>query len=263
MDKILEAAKPYALHVALALATLACGLILASIVRWLASRALSRGHSDPMVSKFVSRLLYSVVAVFAIAATLSQLGVQTNSIVAAIGAAGIAVGLALQNSLSNLASGLLIVALKPFRAGDFIEGAGQMGAVEEVGLFTTTLKTADGRKVILPNSKLTDDNIVNYAAHPTRRLDTSVSVAYASDLAFVKERVMAVLAADERIIQDPAPIVSIDQLGDSGITVGIRIWVKREDYWPVRFEVLQEIKADFDKSGIEIPFPQRVVKVLK
>ena len=138
-----------------------------------------------------------------------------------------------------------------------------MGAVEEVGLFTTTLKTADGRKVILPNSKLTDDNIVNYAAHPTRRLDTSVSVAYASDLAFVKERVMAVLAADGRIIQDPAPIVSIDELGDSGITVGIRIWVKREDYWPVRFEVLQEIKADFDKSGIEIPFPQRVVKVLK
>lgn len=259
----METAGPYATRAGLAAATLVIGLLLAWAIRWLVGRAMKRGDSDPIVRRFVTRLLYAIVAMFAIAATLSRLGVQTASLVAAIGAVGIAVGLALQNSLANLASGLLLVAMKPFRAGDYIEGAEETGFVQEVGLFATVLKTFDGRKVVIPNSKLTDGNIIDFSAHPTRRIDTSVSVAYASDLSAVRARVRATLAADERILADPAPIVSIDELGDSGVTVGIRAWVKNEDYWPVRFEILEKIKADFDAAGIEIPFPQRVVKILK
>lgn len=262
MDKIIKMAGPYAARAGLAAATLVIGMLLAWALKWLTVHAMRRGHADPIVTKFTSRLLYYIVAIFAIAATLSRLGVQTSSIVTVIGAAGIAIGLALQNALANLASGLLLVALKPFRAGDYIEGADQSGSVEEVGLFNTTLKTIDGRKVVIPNSKLTDGNIVDYTTHPTRRLDTSVSVAYSSDLAAVRARVNAVLAADGRILTEPAPIVSIDELGDSGIKVGIRVWVKSEDYWTVRFEILERIKADFDAAGIEIPFPQRVVRVL-
>lgn len=263
MEKLIETIKPYALHAGLALAILVCGCLLAWIVRKSIEKALTKGNSDPMVTKFVSRLLYAIVAVLAIAASLGALGVQTASIAAAIGAAGIAIGLALQNSLSNLASGLMLVTLKPFRAGDYIEGAGQTGSVDEVGLFATMLKTFDGRRVIVPNSKLTDGNIVNYASFPTRRMDVSVSVAYSSNLAFVKERLTKVIADEVRILTDPAPGIAVDQLADSGINISLKLWVKREDYWPVRFTILEKIKNDFDANGIEIPFPQRVVHIVQ
>ncbi|MBR0057271.1 MAG: mechanosensitive ion channel, partial [Kiritimatiellae bacterium] len=263
IDKAIELLRPYVGRAAIAAAILAFGLAAAWLVRRLARREMTRHKSDPIAAHVVSQLAYAIVAILATAAALGQLGVQTASIVAVVGAAGIAVGLALQNSLSNLASGILLVTLKPFHAGDYIEGAGQAGSVIEVGFFTTTLRTFDGRKVVIPNSKLTDDSIVNYSTHPTRRIDAKVSVGYATDLPKARAVARDVLANDGRVLADPAPVVSVDELADSGITLGVRAWVKREDYWPVRFELLEKIKIAFDAAGIEIPFPQRVVRLLQ
>jgi len=250
------------MRIGIALAIFVAGIAAAWLARLIAMRSLRDGKPGPMVARFVSQLAYATLIALTIAAVLGQLGVQTASIVAVIGAAGLAIGLALQNSLANIASGLIVVALKPFNVGDFIEGGGQAGTVMEVGLMATTLKTAAGQKVVIPNSKLTDGSIINYSAHPTRRFDTSVSVAYSSDLSFVKETVRKAIDSDPRILQDPQPIVSIDNLADSGITVGIRVWIGGADYWNVRFSLLEKIKGAFDEAGIEIPFPQRVVKII-
>ena len=194
-----------------------------------------------------------------VAAALGEIGVQTASIIAMLGAAGLAIGLALQASLSNLASGILLIAQTPFKVGDFIEGAGISGTVVEIKLFTTVVTTFDGRKVTIPNSKLTGDPIINYSVMPNRRVDIVVSVAYSSDLAFVKRTIRELLAEDGRILDDPAPTVAVRKLADSGIDVVVFPWVRREDYWKVLFDLTEAIKTRFDAVGIEIPFPQRVV----
>lgn len=258
----MEAVRPYAVHAGLAALLLAGGFFLAWLLRKVAARAMRRGRADPMVARFASQLAYILIIALAVAAALGELGVQTASIVAVIGAAGIAIGLALQNSLANLASGLMLITLRPFSVGDYIDGGGCAGTVMSVGLFATTLRTFDGVKIVVPNAKLTDGNIIDYSTHSTRRFDTSVSVAYASNLDFVKETVLKTLSADERVLPDPAPVVSIDALGDSGVVVGIRVWTESKNYWPLRFELLGKIKADFDAAGIEIPFPQRVVRMV-
>lgn len=262
IESTIELVKPYAIRIGIALVIFSAGMAAAWLARLIAMRSLRNGKPGPMVARFVSQLAYAVLLALTVAAALGQLGVQTASIVAVIGAAGLTIGLALQNSLANIASGLIIVALKPFNVGDFIEGGGQSGTVLEVGLMATTLKTATGQKVVIPNSKLTDGSIINYSVHPTRRFDTTVSVAYSSDLAFVRETVRKVIESDSRILQEPKPVVLIDELADSGITVGIRVWIGSADYWDVRFSLLEKIKVAFDKAGIEIPFPQRVVKVI-
>ena len=178
---------------------------------------------------------------------------------AVIGAAGLAIGLALQGSLSNLASGLLIVMQRLFLVGDYIEGGGVGGTVQEIRLFTTLLKTFDGRRVIVPNARLTNDDIVNYSVYPTRRVEVVVAVDYSSDLALVRKTALAILEGDERILPDPAPVVVVKNLGESGIDIAIRAWVNREHYWNVFFELQEKVKNSFDAAGITIPFPQRVV----
>lgn len=257
--RIWEFSAPYIGRLAIAAAILLGGFCAASLMRYIVCKAIRRGKSDPMVGRFVSSLLFSATMVIALAAALGELGVQTASIVAIIGAAGIAIGLALQNSLANLASGIILVALKPFSAGDYVEAGDKAGTVLEVGLFTTTLRTFDGIKVVLPNSRLTDGPIVNYSTHPERRFDTSVSVAYSTDLDTARRVLRELLAKDSRILPIPEPVVSVDSLADSGVVLGIRVWTLSKDYWQVRFGLLADIKAAFDAAGIEIPFPQRVV----
>ncbi len=257
--EIIHKTAPYSVKLLLALAIFIVGYFFARLVKMLVKRLVQRGKTEATAGLFVANLAYAVILAVVAAAALGKLGVQTASIVAILGAAGLAIGLALQGLLSNLASGLVLVTQRPFMVGDYIEGAGTGGTVIEIRLFTTVLKTFDGRKVTVPNGKLTSDNIINYTVYPTRRVEVIVSVDYASDLSLVRQTALAVLADDPRVLPEPAPMVVVTKLGDSGIDVAVRAWVKRADYWDFYFFLQEAIKNRFDAAGIVIPFPQRVV----
>ena len=252
---------PYGLRILTALLVLFAGLVAARVVRFILRRTLQRGKADPTLVSFIASVSYVTIICFAIIAALGRLGVQTASLVAILGAAGLAIGRALQGSLSNFAAGVLMIVFKPFKVGDYVEGAGTSGTVVEIGIFTTELKTPDNRKVIVPNSKISSDNIVNYSTHATRRLDIPVSVAYASDLARVRDVLNGVIALDPRVLADPAPAVLVAKLADSGIDITVRVWVERTDYWATLFDMQEKIKTTFDREGIEIPFPQRDIHI--
>jgi small conductance mechanosensitive channel len=194
---------------------------------------------------------------------MSQTGVQTTSFVAVIGAAGLAVGLALQGSLANFAAGFLLIVFRPFKQGDYIEGGGTAGIVDEIQLFTTLLKTPDNKKVIIPNAKLSGDNVINYSAMATRRLDLVFGVSYTSDIPKVRSVLLKVAAADPRILTDPAPMVAIKELGDSSVNFLLRVWMKTGDFWGVNFDTIEKVKMAFDSERISIPFPQRDVHLFQ
>jgi len=231
-------------------------------VRWginLFRDYLRRKKVDETLVSFFSNLAQSTLMVMVLIAALAQLGVQTTSLIALLGAAGLAVGLSLQGSLSNFAAGVLIVIFKPFRVGDAIEAGGVLGIVEEIGILTTELRSPDNRKIIVPNSKIMADSIVNYTAKPTRRLDLKVQVSYADDLQKARRVVEEILAGEPRVLKDPSPVIGVLELGDNGVTLAIRPWVNTTDYWPVMFALNERIKERFAQEGITIPFPQRVV----
>ena len=252
----------YGLKLIAAIAILILGRIAAKIVRGAISKAMTRGNVDPTLVRFVTNLAYIGLMAFVVIAALGQVGIQTASFVAIIGAAGLAVGLALQGSLSNFAAGVLMIVFKPFKVGDFIEGAGTAGVVEEIGIFTTQLKTGDNKKIIVPNAKISGDNIVNYSANDTRRLDLTASCSYQDDLDQVRKVLEKILAGDERILKDPAPTLGVLNLGESSVDFAVRPWVKTADYWPVHFALQEAIKKQFDAAGISIPFPQRDIHVV-
>ena len=251
------------LNLAGAIAILIIGWWVAKLIRRIVQRMLDRAKVDPTISKFVSSVTYMGLMTFILLAVLSKLGVETTSFIAVIGAAGLAIGLALQGSLANLAGGLLIILFRPFTAGDFIDGAGEIGTVEAVHIFTTILVTPDNKTVIVPNAKMTGDNIVNYSAKGTRRVDLVVGVAYGEDLQKVKTVIEGVLAADERILRDPAPTVAVLELADSSVNFAVRPWTEVANYWGVYFDTLEAVKTRFDKEGISIPFPQTDVHIFQ
>jgi small conductance mechanosensitive channel len=263
MEQYLEKAKgllaQYGVKVVAAIAILIVGWIAAKTVQSLVRRMLKKGRVDAALVSFVSSLTYVALMAFVIIAALSQLGVQTASFVAVVGAAGLAVGLALQGSLGNFASGVLIIIFKPFRVGDYVEGGGVAGIVEEISIFTTELKSPDNKKIIVPNGKMMGDNIVNYTAKEIRRLDLVAGVSYKDDLDKVRKVLADILAADERVLKDPAPTIGVLELGDSSVNFAVRPWVKTQDYWDVFFATQEKIKKQFDAQGISIPFPQRDV----
>ena len=245
--------------------------ILAAIVifivgRWIAralknviKRMMTKGNVDDILVSFVGNLTYIALLAFVIIAALNQLGIQTTSFIAVIGAAGLAVGLALQGSLANFAAGVLMIIFRPFTAGDYIEGAGVAGAVEKVQIFTTQLKTPDNKTIIIPNAKIMGDNITNYSAKDTRRVDMVIGVGYGDDLKKVREILEDILAKDDRILKDPAPTIGVLELGDNSVNFAVRPWVKRDDYWGAYFDVTETVKRRFDEEGISIPYPQRDV----
>jgi small conductance mechanosensitive channel len=196
-----------------------------------------------------------------IIAAIHQLGIQTASLIALLGAAGLAVGLALQGSLSNFAAGVLIVLFRPYKVGDWIEGGGVSGAVEEVQILTTVLKTGDNKRVIIPNSQIMGTTITNYSANETRRVDLVVGVSYSDDLDKVRKELEGLVAADERILKDPAVTIAVSELADSSVNFVLRPWVNTADYWGVYFDLTEAIKKRFDEVGISIPFPQRDVHI--
>ena len=218
---------------------------------------------DVTLQTFVANLVRMVLLVFVIIAAISALGIQTTSFIAILGAAGLAIGLALQGSLSNFASGVLIVMFRPYKVGDFVEAAGISGVVEEVQILTTVLKTGDNKKVIVPNGQIMDSVITNYSANDQRRVDMVVGVSYGDDLDKVRSTLEQLVAADERILDDPACTIAVSALADSSVNFVVRPWVKSADYWGVMFDLTEAIKKRFDKEGISFPFPQRDVHLYK
>ncbi len=250
------------------LTNLVIAVLIFFVGRWLAQnlsnlieKALNKAKVDMTLSRFARNLIYSTLLVFVILAALDRLGVKTASFVAIIGAAGLAVGLALQGSLSNFAAGVMLVIFKPFRVGDFVEIAGVKGTVAEIQIFVTILDTPDNIRIFVPNSHITGGNILNYSANSTRRLDMVIGVSYGDDLAKAKQTIWTVLQADGRILQDPKPVVAILGLGDSSVNIAVRPWVKVPDYWATQFDLYEKIKVALEQNGITIPFPQRDIHI--
>jgi small conductance mechanosensitive channel len=249
----------YGLKIIAALVIFVVGRWVARALRNVAKKMMVKGDVDETLISFVGNLTYITLLAFVIIAALNQLGIQTTSFIAVIGAAGLAIGLALQGSLANFAAGVLMIIFRPFKAGDFIEGAGVAGVVEGVQIFATQLKTPDNKTIIVPNAKMMSDNITNYSAKDTRRVDMVIGVGYGDDLKKVREILEDILAKDDRILEDPAPTIGVLELGDNSVNFAVRPWVKTEDYWGAYFDVTETVKRRFDEEGISIPYPQRDV----
>ena len=224
-------------------------------------KAMQRGDIDTTLRSFIANLARMLLMLFVVIAAINALGVQTASLIALIGAAGLAVGLALQGSLSNFAAGVLIVLFRPYKVGDWIEGGGVAGSVEEVQILTTVLKTGDNKRVIIPNSQIMGSTITNYSANATRRVDLVVGVSYSDDLDKVRKELEGLVAADDRILAEPPVTIAVSELADSSVNFVVRPWVKTADYWGVYFALTEAVKKRFDEVGISIPFPQRDVYI--
>jgi small conductance mechanosensitive channel len=244
----------YGLQVLGALAIYVIGRWIAKVVSRVITHALTKAKVDPTLVPFIENLTYAALMVFIVIAALARLGVQTASVVAVLGAAGLAVGLALQGSLANFASGVLLLVFKPFKVGDFIEAAGTKGTVKAIHIFNTILTSPDNIKIIVPNGQVTGSNISNYTANGTRRVDLVMSVSYDEDLKKAQRVIESVLAADKRILPEPAPQVAVSELADSSIDFVVRPWVKCADYWPVYFDLTAKIMMAFNENDISVPY---------
>ncbi len=253
----------YGLKLVVALVTILVGTRIAKWLSAVTRNVMRKKNVDPALENVTVSLVYYGLLGFVIIAALGQVGIQTASFVALIGAAGLAIGLALQGSLSNLAAGFLILVFRPFRVGDFVELAGVSGAVEKILIFTTELKTADNKKVIIPNALVIGGTITNFSANDTRRIDLTVGISYADDIDRAKDVLMAVVGADERVLAEPETVIGVHALADSSVNIVVRPWVKTVDYWPTHFALTEAIKKNFDRAGITIPFPQREVHVVR
>jgi small conductance mechanosensitive channel len=252
----------WGLKVIAAIAIFIIGRWIAKLVRRAVSRVMEKADVEPIIIGFVSSIAYIALLAFVVVAALGQLGIQTTSFIAILGAAGLAIGLALQGSLANFAAGFLMIIFRPFKVGDFIEGAGVAGVVREIQVFTTTLKTPDNKTIIIPNAKLSGDNIINFSAEATRRVDMTVGVAYNADLAKVKDVLNDIISKDGRILADPAPQVVVAELADSSVNFVVRVWTNTGDFWGVKCDTTEAIKNRFDAEGIGIPFPQRDIHIV-
>lgn len=236
------------------------------IAQWLsrtAEKAMSRAKVDETLSNFGANILYYLLLFIVIIMALNNLGFSTASIVAVLGAGGIAVGLALKDSLSNFAAGVMIIFFQLYKVGDFVEVAGAMGSVREVRIFNTLLETPDRKMVLVPNGQVLSANITNYTASPTRRLDMVFGIGYDDDLRHAKRILQEIVAADERCFTDPPPKIAVLELADSSVNFAVRPIVKNEDYWDVLFDITEQVKLRFDEEGISIPYPQRDVHLFQ
>ncbi len=249
----------FGINVAIALAIFYAGKFVISLVVRGISKVMRAQNVDKTLETFVCNLVRMVLLVIVAIAAIGQLGIQTTSFIAIFGAAGLAVGLALQGSLSNFAAGVLIVLFRPYKVGDFIEAAGIAGVVEQVQILTTVLKTGDNKQIIVPNGQIMDSIITNYSANETRRIDMVVGVSYGDDLDKVRSTLQALVDAEERILDEPACTIAVSELADSSVNFVVRPWVKTADYWGVMFDLTEAIKKRFDQEDISFPFPQQDV----
>lgn len=239
------------------------GRMMARAVSRFIERTLVARAVDKAVVAFVASLIYAILLIATVLMALSQIGVQTTSFIAILGAAGLAVGLALQGSLANFASGILIILLRPFKSGDFIDAGGVSGTVDKIEIFQTMMRTPDNKRVIVPNAQITGGPITNYSSEPLRRVDLVIGISYDSDLRKAKQILEDILKNDERVLQEPAASVKVAALADSSVNLNVRPWVNSADYWGVYWDTLEKVKLIFDEQGIGIPFPQMDVHIKK
>ncbi len=251
----------YGKHIVFALITLAIGWWLIGRIVSSLGHFMDKRHADPMVTGFLSSLLNALLRVLLLLSVAGMVGIETTSFIALIGAAGLAVGLALQGSLANFAGGVLILFLRPFRAGDYIEAQGTAGTVESIMIFHTILRTADNKVIILPNGSLSNGTITNYSRKPTRRVDINVGIDYTDDIKKARSVLLGLAAADQRVLKDPAAVVYLTSLGDNSVNLSLRMWTNSADYWGVFFELQEQMKEAFDREGLSFPFPQRTVHI--
>ncbi|MCL2918196.1 mechanosensitive ion channel family protein [Shewanella litorisediminis] len=261
VDQAPELIMTYGLKVIFAILIFLIGKYFSNVVKKLTTKMLSNRKVDPTVTSFVANLAWAVVFVFTVIATLGQIGVQTASLVAVIGAAGLAVGLALQGSLSNFAAGVLMVLFRPCRVGDYIEAAGIAGTVDEITIFSTKLRTPDNKVIVAPNSAIMNGTITNYSAMDTRRVDMVIGVAYDADIKLTKKVLTDILDNNQYVLKDPAYTVALSELGASSINFVVRPWVKGADFWAAKFELTEQIKNALDANNIGIPYPQMDIHV--
>lgn len=242
-----------------ALAVLIIGRFLCNVARKSIRRAMEARQVDPSLIPFLSNLVYFILFAAVVIAVLGLFGIETTSLVAVLGTAGLAIGLALQGTLSNFSSGVMLLLFRPFHVGDYIETAGVSGTVAEINVFTTTLHTPDNVKIIVPNSGIFGATIKNYSANDTRRNDIILGVSYDDDLSTAIAVVNSVLGKDPRVLPEPAPVVAVSELADSSVNLVVRPWCRKEDYWALRFDLIRGLKEELEKSGCSIPYPQRDV----
>jgi small conductance mechanosensitive channel len=252
----------YGLKVVGAILIFVVGRWLAQLLSNLVTKALTKARVDETLTRFAGNLCYVGLLIFVVIAAVGKLGVPIVQFSVVVGAAGLAIGLALQGSLSNFASGVLMLIFKPFKVGDFVEMAGVKGTVKEIQIFSTVLASPDNVRIIIPNAQATGGNILNYSVNGSRRVDLVVGVSYKDDLQKAKAVIEQVLAGDNRILTDPAAQVAVFELGDSSVNFVIRPWVKSADYWDVYFDITAKVKLSLDQNGISIPYPQRDIHII-
>lgn len=263
MTKVVEELQQFAedhwMNVVGGIAVLFLGWIVAKTIRSAIGKLMRRAKVDETLVSFMTNLVYMASMAFVFIMALGQFGVDTTSFAAVIAAAGLAIGFALQGSLGNFAAGAMIIMLRPFKVGDYIEAAGTAGVVEAISVFATSLKTPDNKVVIIPNGSVTGGNIVNYSTKPQRRVDLVMGISYSDDIAQAKALFEKILADHPKVLADPAPKVAVQALADSSVNFVVRPWVESADYWDVYFDITEQVKLECDKAGISIPFPQRDV----
>ncbi len=259
IDKLYGYLIGYGLDLLAAIAIFVIGKWIGKVAARLIQDMLLKANVDATLAKFVKHLFYGTFMAFVIIAALSKVGVQTTSLVAIIGAAGLAVGLALQESLSNFAAGVILVLFKPFKVGDAIEAGGAMGVVDEIQIFNTVINAPDNRRIIVPNSKITGDNITNFTDIEHRRVDLKFGISYSNDMRKAKDLLMRLVKSDPRILKFPEPVVAVSELADNSVNLVCRPWVKPADYWNVYFDLTEKGKQVLEDNGMVIPFPQHEV----
>ncbi|WP_462173412.1 mechanosensitive ion channel family protein [Pseudoalteromonas xiamenensis] len=253
----------YTIQGVLAIVILFVGMRIARFCEGLTEKAFAKKGVDKAVGSFVANIFYALVFAASVLMALSQVGIETTSFIAILGAAGLAVGLALQGSLSNFASGVLIIMLRPFKSGDYIEAGGRAGSVQKIEIFSTELRTPDNKVIIMPNSAIMSGPIVNFSREATRRIDLVIGVSYDSDLKKAKDVLQSVLDNESRVLKDPAYTVAVLELADSSVNFVVRPWVNTSEYWPTYFAIVENIKLELDANDITIPFPQMDVHLHK
>lgn len=258
-----ESAIPWVKNIVFAILIFLIGRIIAKWIVAIARKAMGRGNVDPLLVQFVVNILSWALLLLILVASLDQLGVDTTSFVALLGAAGVAVGFALKDSLSNFAAGVMLILFRPFKTGDFIEAAGTEGVVEQIRVFSSTLRTPDNRELTVPNGDIFGGVITNNNARDTRRIDMTIGISYNDNIPKAKEVLQRIINEDDRILEDPAPLIAVGELGASSVDLLVRPWVKTSDFFATKCDLTEKIKITFDEEGLEFPFPQMDVHVSK
>jgi len=252
---------PWGVNIVTALLIFIIGRIVAKVIVKAIKKVLEKSNVDVALIGFLGNIIYVALLIVVVIAALEQLGVKTTSVLAIFATAGLAVGLALKDQLSNFAAGVMLIIFKPFKVGDFVEAGGTSGVVETIKIFNTVMRTGDNREITVPNSHIFNGTITNVTARDTRRIDLTIGIGYSDNIAEAKKVLQEILTNESRILVEPAPAILVAELGESSVDFAVRPWVNAGDYWNVRSDLLEKIKSEFDSRGISIPFPQRDIHV--